>query len=566
MKFKKNVMKALFLVALLSFIAVYSIGCNRVIKDEKGVLVFESKPVSGGLLRLACVEAKTLNPLMLDSKSYKDIVPLLFTGLYELETNGKAKASLADDTTSRINGNSITLKLKDGIKWSDGSDIGADDVKYSFDLLKSQPASMYYSLIKNITSCDARGDRVVFQFTNNTPMMKESLTFPVVKRGTKNEKKNIVTNGRYKVSKYVTLDRMLFTANGNWSMGSPAYIPEIEVIFINDIGVFVTAFQSQEVDVVNITDYDWSKYEEIRGTVAKSYFTGEMEALFFNTDQPKLMDKRLRQAVAYGIDRQKLMDKYVIGNGVVTDVPIAPNSWLNDGEANKYVLSYSDGKNLLEDIAKNPLKIVTPTPSITPTPTITPSPTPKPTPTPGKKKNVKKTGEPIKQNVEKKEPKVKLTLLVNSNNEKRIAIANDIKDSLKEENIEVTIEKVSFAEYISRIKSKNYDMYVGAVIIPETQDFSIYLDSSLPFYIKPMKKDGANYWAKLLATGSGSGDELKTTAKGFQDAFRDELPYLPLYHKKGALILAGSIKGSSEVCRYNVFRTMGNWYFEKSEK
>lgn len=572
MKFKKNIMKTLFFVALLISIAVFAIGCNRVVKDDKGALVIESKPTAGGVLRLACVEAKALNPLLVDSKSYKDIVPFLFTGLYEIENSGKAKASLADDASVKVNGLSCSVKVKTGLKWSNGNAIKAEDVKYSFDLLKSQPTSMYFNLVKDINSCRIKNDEIIFQFRKSTPTMKESLSFPVVKKGTKNEKKTIITNGRYKVSKYVNLDRMMFSINENWNMGVRAYIPEIEVIFINDIGVFVTAFQSQEVDVVNITDYDWSKYEEIRGTVAKSYFTGEMEDLFFNQENVKLMDKRLRKAIAFGIDRQKLMEKYVIGNGLVTDSPITPGTWISDTSSVQYNLSYSDSKALQEDIKNNPLKIVTPSP--TPAMTsgnsvkvkVTPTPTPKPTPSPkpGKKSKITPTPAP---KVEKKkvETTIKLRLLVNSENTKRVSIANDIKVGLKAANIDVTVESVSFSEYKSRILKKDYDMYLGATTLPTIQDFSIFLDDKLPMYIRPTTKDGAYNKAKLANNAGNDADFIKA-AKTFQDAFREELPFLPLYHKKGALILSGSIKGSAEVARYNVFKSEADWYFEKIEK
>ena len=514
MKFRKNLMKTLFVVILFIASAVFITGCNRVVTNEKGVLVLESKPVSGGTLKLASVETKTLNPLMVNSKSYKDIVPLLFTGLFEMENNGTAAASLADESSYKATKFGCSVKLKKGLKWSTGSGIKPEDVKYSFDLLKSQPNSMYYSLVKDISSCSIKNDGVTFKFEKNAPLKKGNLTFPIVKKGTTNEKMKIATNGRYKVSSHVNLDRMQFVANEKWGLGAIAFIPNIEVVFINDINVFVTAFQSQEVDVVNINDYDWSKYEEIRGTEARSYFTGEMEGVFFNCDDPKLKDKRLRQAIAYGIDRQKLMNKYVLGNGLVTDVPIVPDSWLNDTTNVKYSLSYNDSKRLIEEI------------------------------------------KPI--------TKLTIKLLINTENGKRLSMAKDIKASLKEANIEVAIESVSFAEYKRRILSKEYEMYLGSAVLPEVQDFSVFLNNKLPFYIEPLPKEESYSFAKI-ANGVEGEAELLKAAKAFQSAFKEELPYLPLYHKKGALILAGSIKGSADTARYNIFKSEGSWYFERQK-
>ena len=136
---------------------------------------------------------------------------------------------------------------------------------------------------------------------------------------------------------------------------------------------------------------------------------------------------------------------------------------------------------------------------------------------------------------------------------------------LKVANIDIIVESVSFSEYKSRILTKDYDMYLGATILPTIQDFSIFLDDKLPMYIQPTTKDGASNKAKM-ANNAGNEANFIKAAKDFQDAFREELPFLPLYHKKGALILSGRIKGSTEVARYNVFKSEADWYFEKNKK
>lgn len=548
-----NVKYKRFLALLLitSFVLGTLTGCNQLINSEKGALVIESKPVAGGVLHLASIEPKSLNPLTVNSQSYKDIVPLLFNSLYEMDSTGMPKALLANDETYTGNGDSCTVSIREGLKWSSGEDVTLKDIKYSFDLLKSQADSMYGSLVKDIESCRIKDNTILFKFKNNQPLKKECLTFPIVRNGTKNEKKGISTSGLYKVTEYVNLDRMTLRVNESYKLGEKPYIPTVEVMFINDPEVFVTAFQSQEVDVVNIRSFDWSKYEEIRGTEAKEYFTGEMEILGFNTNHELLRDSRMRKAIAYGIDRVKLMEKYVINNGSVSDVPILPGTWLSDAGSLSYQLSYSESKALLADAKENPLKpIVTPTPTLsTPTPTLTPTPTITPTP---------------KVTQTKKNVRIKFELLVNEENINRMKEAEEIRDSLKEIGIDLTIQKLSFPLYNDRIRTGNYELYLGAAELPAIQDFSDFMEAASPLYVKTLTENKAFNDAKT-ANSSISEEELLNASKSFGKTFREDLPYLPLYHKKGALILSGSIRGIGETSRYNVFDNIEDWYFEKSK-
>jgi len=187
---------------------------------------------------------------------------------------------------------------------------------------------------------------------------------------------------------------------------------------------------------------------------------------------------------------------------------------------------------------------------------VTPTPAPTDKRDGTKKTTVKKT---------EKNSKLKFRMLVNSENTARISMANDIRESLKAVSIELSIESVAYDIYKARIAAGDYDIYIGGTQLPIVQDFSIFQQSEHPLYIRASTKTDSGSLAKA-AEDSDSMEEMLKNAVAFGKAFREELPYLPLYHKKGALILSGNLKGSSPVGRYNLFDRVEDWYFEKTQK
>ena len=70
----------------------------------------------------------------------------------------------------------------------------------------------------------------------------------------------------------------------------------------------------------------------------------------FNVHRPALQDKRVRQALIYGLDRQKLIDVVYQGYGKVAIEPIAPISWAFNAEGvNPYHYDPAQAKKLLDE-------------------------------------------------------------------------------------------------------------------------------------------------------------------------------------------------------------------------
>ncbi|HWI64811.1 MAG TPA: ABC transporter substrate-binding protein, partial [Symbiobacteriaceae bacterium] len=95
-----------------------------------------SKPVDGGTLTIGTTsDIVTLNPFMYDDVSSGELIQLLFASLYDIDSSGNLAADewalAAEMPKVSADQKTYTVKLKPGIKWSDGTPITAADVAFT---------------------------------------------------------------------------------------------------------------------------------------------------------------------------------------------------------------------------------------------------------------------------------------------------------------------------------------------------------------------------------------------------------------------------------------------------
>jgi len=123
----------------------------------------------------------SMNPLYAATSSEKILSKLLFANLVSPDSTGHLKNELADSITSDSNKRVWTLKLRDGLKWSDGEAITADDVIYTIDLINDDSAKTTISV--NFSAVELKKiDDLTVEFSLPSPYVDfvDSLEFPVV--------------------------------------------------------------------------------------------------------------------------------------------------------------------------------------------------------------------------------------------------------------------------------------------------------------------------------------------------------------------------------------------------
>lgn len=526
------------LLILILIVSVMLAACDKVVEPEKAeVEIEEVKPVAGGTLNMSSIEPGTLNPLLSKSKTYNEISRLIFQSLVDYDEKLKIVPVLAESWSFEDGSSRCVVKLKGNVLWSDGKSFTAEDVKFSMDTIKSSADSIYKSNLEHVFSYKVR-DAATIEIVFDQPFANavDMLNFPIIPKHVYGQDINAVPvgTGMFKVSQYDRLKSMELVFNENWKGTEKPYIEKIKVVFINDTEAFSTAFQSKELDILHTTSYDWEKYSEMKDVNAYKYTTMYYDFIGLNYNNPVFQDKAVRKAMIQGINRRSIVEKYLLGNAVVTDVPINPVSWLHDGEGIKYNYSRSEAENLLKaagfaDSNKDGL---------------------------------------LEREVEGVRQELKFTLLTNTENEFRKKAAEDIKKSLEEIGFRVEIKTATFDELRKAIETRAFDAVLTGYNLSETQDLSFAFHST-------QIESGKNFMGYsnpdmdvLLqqAYTAMNDEQRKSVYKNLQSSFREEVPCISLFFRDAAVVTGNRIRGEIKPDLVSPYRSIHQWFIPENKQ
>ena len=119
----------LALIALVSFLGILS-----EINKKFGVEV----PAFGGTLREGIIGSpRFINPLLAQTDADRDMVELVYSGLFRYDSEGKVAPSLAEKYEISPDGLNYKITLKNKLYWSDGKNLTADDIVFTVSLAKN---------------------------------------------------------------------------------------------------------------------------------------------------------------------------------------------------------------------------------------------------------------------------------------------------------------------------------------------------------------------------------------------------------------------------------------------
>lgn len=133
----------------------------------------------------------------------------------------------------------------------------------------------------------------------------------------------------------------------------PPYLDALEFRFFPDYPSILTAAEAGEVHGVSRILPEYQKQAEAIPDL--QLFTSPMPGYamvlfnFDSTNAPFLAEQEVRQALAYGLDRNKLLSEIIPGVGLKADSPILPNTWAYNPDIPKYPYDPDKAMSLLED-------------------------------------------------------------------------------------------------------------------------------------------------------------------------------------------------------------------------
>ncbi len=337
------------------------------------------EPVDGGAIVLGTFsDIVTVNPIFVNDTSSGDVVQFLFAKLYDLDREGNVAVepwSLAAELPQiSEDGLTYTVKLKDTAKWSDGQPVTADDLIYTFDTVRNpdtgSPGISQFDKVDKIAKVDDLTVNITlkqvyapFQYTLVTELVPSHILKDIpVKELQKDpygtDPAKTVTNGPWKWTQWKQGESHTMDLDPNYWGAKKPHIQQVVYKIYADQNTEVQALLKGDVDHVSaipVTQVEAVKANDKIGIIQKpgqSY-----EYVGFNFDPKNFPDnyglfdgQKTRQAIAYAINRQGMVDNILKGIGVLMNAPFLPDTWADPKDAAvNYAYDPEKAKQLLAE-------------------------------------------------------------------------------------------------------------------------------------------------------------------------------------------------------------------------
>jgi peptide/nickel transport system substrate-binding protein len=296
-------------------------------------------PKRGGKLVFALEsDVSTMNPFVRMISTDQLMRSLMYETLLDWDLKGKIVPALAESWTISKDGKEYTLKLRSGVKFHNGRDMTAEDVKWSIEYaLEPKNGATGFSLMKPVeavTILDRR--RIQLKLKEPTAAFLSTLAslrgFIVVPKDSIPQAAKTVPEfppgtGPFAFSKWETrVQTVLVRHKDYWQKGLP-YLDEVVFKPVEDATVRLSSLRAGDVQMIERVPYQFVskiKSGELKGIATVEARAAGFKRLIFNVLEPPFDNRALRLAVAHAIDKKQYLQGSFWGFGTPTDQRYPP--------------------------------------------------------------------------------------------------------------------------------------------------------------------------------------------------------------------------------------------------
>ena len=269
------------------------------------------------------------------------------------------------ESATQLDDQTWEVVIRDGIKWHDGEDFTAEDVKFTYEYYRDGPSNRHTHHVNEVPkineiSIAEDGKTITFECEYACPSLK-TVTFadlPILPEHVWSKVENprkytdlAIGTGPYKLTEYVADQHYVLYANEDYFMGEPT-VAKLTLPIIGDSTAMFNALKSGQIDVSART-----VPAELVSTFQKDSKFGLVETTNLSIVQFNLNYKvapfnngEFREALSLGIDRQAIVDTILLGQGAAayTGYPHPASPWTNPELSTPYDVEAS--KAQLEEL------------------------------------------------------------------------------------------------------------------------------------------------------------------------------------------------------------------------
>ncbi len=496
-------------------------------------------------------DASYLNPILASDSASAAINSLVYNGLVKYDKDLNLIGDLTERWEVKNKGKEIVFFLRKNIYWHDGVPFTSNDVKFTYEkLVDPNVKTPYSSDFELIERCEIIDDYTV-KFIYKKPFVPalESWGIGIIPKHIFDTDKydfhknpanrSPIGTGPYKFSKWVTDEKIELVANEHYFEGAP-YIKKYVFRIIPDQSVQFLELLNESIDSMNLTPEQYFAYKEVFKSYNKfNYPSFSYTYLGFNLNNPLFKDKRVRQAIAYAINKDEIIKGVLLGKAKPATGPFPPQSWAYNEDIKDFEFNPTKSKLLLKEAGWIY----------------------------DEKRNI--LYKEIENDGKKQFVQFKFTLITNQGNKSRQLISEIIQKQLKNIGIDVEILVLEWSIFINNyIIPRKFDAVIlGWSLGRDPDQYSIWHSSQK----NPGQYNFVSYENKevdkLLEFGRIEFDfeKRKEIYRRIHKIVHEDVPYVFLYYPESMPVVHKRFQ-NVEVSKAGIGWNFIKWYVPKEQQ
>jgi peptide/nickel transport system substrate-binding protein len=343
---------ALLLISLIVLMPTES-GCRRRGAQGEMTVMLEKR-------------IETFDPRVRSDTAVERMRQLMFNGLTRKDDKFNAVPDLAEKFESSPDYKTFTFYLRPNVKFHNRQPLSAADVKYTFDTMLAPgfQSDKRADLERDHVSVEtdtANPLKVTLHCENSCPGLANTIVpIGIIPEGTSSlQAKRPVGTGPFKFDSYTEGQEVVLRSFDEYFEGAPS-INRLSVRIIPDNSTRESELRKGSVDLAINADFDPVTVESLQkapGIKTEVTEGTNITHLGVNLQDPILKDRRIRQALAYAIDREAIIRDVLRGQAFPARSVLPPTQWAYDSNVADYKYDPDRAKKLLAEAGKSGLKL-----------------------------------------------------------------------------------------------------------------------------------------------------------------------------------------------------------------
>ncbi|MCI7814073.1 MAG: ABC transporter substrate-binding protein [Lachnospiraceae bacterium] len=301
------------LTAALAITAAFGVSASAMAADAA---------IGGNISIAETADPMNINPLYVVDQTSFDMMQALYAPFFEIVKGEMYYGNgLCESVTANEDFTEVTLKLKENLKWHDGEPLTAEDVVFTMDVLvdseQNVPYQAYGFIDGEAVQTEAIDDlTVLIKLPTSSAGFLGGLSqiYCIPKHiyegvgniGESELNNNPIGNGPYKFKEYRPGESFIVERFDDY-FGDTPYLDTITFKIVKDSNTANASLASGDINARLISSEDYDVVNATGKVNIISYDSGRVNVMGFNQNNEPMKDARVRQAIAYALDKEELV-------------------------------------------------------------------------------------------------------------------------------------------------------------------------------------------------------------------------------------------------------------------